>query len=345
MSGWLCRLAAARGTTPYSLCAVQLRDNALWARDLDRGVIRRHFAELTIMSGIDEPGLCAMTLMPWIARLSQHYSCPAATAVTPWITVTSVYHRMRRRHALSFCPECLASTGIIQRRWRLAFVVVCERHRRILSDACPHCDAPFVPHRSLDGIGTCHVCIVGKLASTNTGVKGFEAPWVAGVVHLQERMLTCLNDGATAIHTGGCTFEDMRTLVSVFMGSTTPRLTSGTNPESWSLAEPLRSRLEFCRVEVRLGVMRQLQTILRNWPGSFRALTAASSITQRPFSRRTYGPWLEREIKCLPPGNVRSHRSTHSILARRIADLQSQKPANWRALRANLMLHRSEGEQ
>jgi TniQ len=60
-----------------------------------------------------------------------------------------VYHRTRRRFGLQYCPDCLAEDGepYYRRRWRLAFMTVCERHAVPLRDRCPWCGAAVNFHR------------------------------------------------------------------------------------------------------------------------------------------------------------------------------------------------------
>lgn len=56
------------------------------------------------------------------------------------------------------CPDCLATTGVWQLRWRLPTTTVCATHRRYLTATCPGCRRPFRAQRQSplrpDGVGT-----------------------------------------------------------------------------------------------------------------------------------------------------------------------------------------------
>ena len=80
-----------------------------------------------------------------------------------------VYHRTRRQFGLQYCPLCLAEDEepYFRRKWRLAFVVSCERHHTLLHDRCPHCGSAVNFHRGelgdhrkvvAESLTLCHVC-------------------------------------------------------------------------------------------------------------------------------------------------------------------------------------------
>lgn len=88
---------------------------------------------------------------------------------TSWIMPVGIYHRRRRQFGLQFCPRCLAEDEepYYRRRWRLAFVIVCERHHILLHDRCPKCEEPINFHRNemgnyrkfvADSLTICHAC-------------------------------------------------------------------------------------------------------------------------------------------------------------------------------------------
>jgi hypothetical protein len=88
---------------------------------------------------------------------------------TPWIMPIGVYHRKRRQFGLQYCPRCLAEDEdpYYRRKWRLAFIVICEKHCIILYDRCPNCNEPVNFHRDEMGdhrkfvavsLTLCHIC-------------------------------------------------------------------------------------------------------------------------------------------------------------------------------------------
>ena len=80
-----------------------------------------------------------------------------------------VYHRTRKQFGLQYCPLCLAEDDepYFRRKWRLAFIVSCERHSILLHDRCHHCGIAVNFHRGelgnprksvADSITVCHGC-------------------------------------------------------------------------------------------------------------------------------------------------------------------------------------------
>jgi hypothetical protein len=82
---------------------------------------------------------------------------------TPWIMPVGVYHRTRCRFGLQYCPRCLSEDKepYYRRRWRLAFMVLCERHQALLLDRCPQCGVPVNFHR--DELGNFHKLVAVSL--------------------------------------------------------------------------------------------------------------------------------------------------------------------------------------
>jgi hypothetical protein len=82
---------------------------------------------------------------------------------TSWIMPVGVYHRTRKQFGLQYCPLCLAEDEepFFRCKWRLAFIVSCERHQTLLHDRCPRCGAAVNFHR--DELGTPHKFVVDLL--------------------------------------------------------------------------------------------------------------------------------------------------------------------------------------
>ena len=60
-----------------------------------------------------------------------------------WVMQLGIYHRTHRNLGLSFCPTCLNEDEVpyFRRSWRLAFSVICVKHRIKMHDCCPQCGA------------------------------------------------------------------------------------------------------------------------------------------------------------------------------------------------------------
>ena len=376
LSGFLSRVALAHGATPYSFYALFLGSSSFWARDVDRGTVQQHDERLAVQSGLSVELLRSLTLKPWIARLTpDHHQHARSATVTPWINGSGVFHRERRQHALQFCPACLADHGIVQKAWRLSFVTVCDRHRTLLSDACPACDAPFLPHRATERQHVCHRCshllTVPSTASSPSGSLAWRlSPGdLDELAALQRQGLTWLDprlelpmESTTTVDARAATatrpailphatasvpettvhWHDLRHLVPVFL--TGPhahesRALLGLPP----IPVPLRrQRLELARHKDRLALMQGCVRLLQEWPMSVRGLAAALGLTRRRVAhRQSHSPWLAAEVARLPSGTIRTGAVAKERFERQMEALGRYGSENWRAARAAAFLRLS----
>ncbi len=60
-----------------------------------------------------------------------------------------VYHRTHKQFGLQYCPRCFTEDEdpYYRCKWRLALIVVCEKHHVVLHDRCPKCGEPVNFHR------------------------------------------------------------------------------------------------------------------------------------------------------------------------------------------------------
>lgn len=339
LSGYLRRAAITHGASPFGFMRLHLGDPAFWARDVDRGVVRRHEAALSELSGLSSDAIRAMTLQSWVHALwPTRYSDRRPPAITPWVNATGVFHRLRRRHALQFCPECLAESETIRKRWRLSFVVACRRHERMLSDACPRCDAPFIPHRSLTRTFRCHVCrhdLAHEPKSDRTS-----SPPTELVMHTQASLYSMLDRAAGCCEVNAATeLHGLRALVAMVL--TGPKALVSlrelrVGSHAWGEG---RHRVEIMRLPGRHQILHACGRLLEEWPYSFRSITDKLGLRQEGFKR--YDPlpaWLGSEVERLPCVKTRSVRKIRSGLDQKLDALHARKPRNWRTTRAALMI-------
>ncbi len=166
LSSWLIRLAMAHGVKLHTLSTTTWPRKAIWNRDVDKSAdeeVVRVLAGKTLTLLNRARGT---TLSSYEGLLFEGYNYYGPT---PWLLPVGVYHRLRLRYGQQFCPRCLAEDRepYYRRRWRLAFMVCCERHRTTLCDRCPRCGSPVNFHRNELGDFTqpvavsmtnCHAC-------------------------------------------------------------------------------------------------------------------------------------------------------------------------------------------
>lgn len=140
-SSWLCRCALAHGTDPVRFAATLWPHTYAWSRDMDHPTETQR---RTLERGGSSNDLSAFPEDPrWVV--------PAAARGRSRIGRTP------------FCPRCWATdrTPYYRIAWRFAWNVACERHRTMLLDRCPWCDAALSPHLLPAGeptLAICHHC-------------------------------------------------------------------------------------------------------------------------------------------------------------------------------------------
>jgi hypothetical protein len=337
LSGYLCRVAVACGVTPYGFCESQFGDRSFWTRDSDRGIICRQVEEVADRSGLSREEVQALTLRNWLDVLAPPaYIKRRATAVIPWVNVVGLYHRTRRHHGLQYCPMCLREHALVPKIWRLSFVVHCPVHDIALRDSCPHCDAPFVPHRAMGRLDMCHACggwltVVEHREVVNRVVKDLQAAMLGRLTRPTDPTATGLGDAD---------LMGMRHLVSMFfMKAHAADMAKMLGTKALALRGP---RLEMSRHPRRVAFLQACAAIASDWPSYFQYLARLFELTQRRFVRvRGSSAWLDAEIAKLPERNIKPRVLRAVKPASAVQRLEIKKPENWRALRAAVLLKRT----
>lgn len=215
LSSWLHRLALANATRDHTLCKTMWPDAEIWARDLDRHLPPGLLPVLSGWTGVPLASLEHLQLTRWVGRLAETLP-PRGPA--SWILPVGVYHRVRRRPGLLYCPACLReSAADAVWMWRMAWTVCCRRHRMDLLDACPACSAPYMPHRSAPSL-------LGRMPCGGCGLdlaRLSQPPSPVWAWQFQQRMETALVEGRTQIEGQGYFalpfFSGLRSLAAVLL--------------------------------------------------------------------------------------------------------------------------------
>lgn len=324
LSSYLTRCAGRHGMSVYRFRAFHFPAFRVWTRDIDRSAPRQLLRAIATDTGLTLARVTAMTLRGTERTVSVRR--PRGTAA--WVNALGVHHRVRRLHGLQYCPACLAEAPAYKKAWRLSFTVRCSRHRCPLSDACPYCDAPIMPHRQLAGAVRCHAChcsLVGALATHPPELSSAAAA-------RQDACLRALDAGFAKVGKrripAQAYFRGLRILASVVAGGHDSREAIGT-----AYGRPI----ECMRAASRAEVLADLHAILSAWPGSFRALASARCWTRRTFHRMSVPAWLYDEVRRLPRGQVRRTTRGHSLRAK-LVSLGKRRPHEWRTQRAALLV-------
>jgi hypothetical protein len=145
-SSWLARVAWSNQVKLHTFCDLVWRNRAIWNRDIDKSATREVTERLARGTGTS-------TEVAWQTTLASYegvvYTSHNSYGNCRWILPIGVFHRVRRRCGLQFCPRCLAQDArpYFRRAWRLAFTTVCVRHGEMLLDRCPKCGSAVCFHR------------------------------------------------------------------------------------------------------------------------------------------------------------------------------------------------------
>src|SRR5947209_15013384 len=120
---------------------------SIWNRDIYKSADAEVLRTLSEKTATPAERVRATTLAAYEGMLYEKHNHFGPTA---WIMPVGVYHRTRRQFGLQYCPRCLADDKdpYYRRRWRLAFMVLCETHHTLLLDRCPRCGAAVNFHRN-----------------------------------------------------------------------------------------------------------------------------------------------------------------------------------------------------
>ena len=146
LSSWLVRLATAHRTKLYTFCRLTWPGKDIWNRDIDKSVGEEVLATLVARTATASEVAERTCLRAYEGLLYESHN---AYGNTPWIMPVGVYHQIRRRYGLQYCPYCLAEDPVpyFRRNWRLACMAICPRHRIQLHDRCSGCGEPVNFHR------------------------------------------------------------------------------------------------------------------------------------------------------------------------------------------------------
>lgn len=154
LSSWFVRTAHANCFKAQSFGSQTFgRRTFVMTRDLDRCATEAHIEALSRHTGSTPDELRNGMLTAYESLIFERH-IPFGN--TKWILPSTSYVRQRRRYGMQFCPLCLFfdKQPYFRKRWRMAFVTMCDVHGTMLHDRCPACGAPVAFGRN-DHAGNC----------------------------------------------------------------------------------------------------------------------------------------------------------------------------------------------
>lgn len=347
LSSCLTRNAFAHGLPPYRFLNLIWDHDPVWDRDFDRDpdALRRSNRTACTRSwrddiarhlGVSEEVVMDATLAGWRETLGTNVAAGAADS--RFILSAGIFHRTRIRHALQFCAECL-SDGVphFRKEWRLGFVIWCPVHGRPLRDACQHCDASVVPHRSMSvRLTDCHQC--GRHIARG-GRESRDVPVATSARCLQRQLLDVLAQGADR------SSDELPLTVRALVAASAPWSMHQTLRDALGLLPIVardidRRRFEHARLAVRAPWLETVAAWMDDWPCNFFAGAEAIGASHRTFARCSMSRTLAREVTRLPERRKPPRKAWEPILNEPIINRlrRLDRPA-YHALRARRIMN------
>jgi hypothetical protein len=176
----------------HTFCSLTWPGKQIWNRDIDKSADAGILEVLSIKTGTPIERVRKTTLAAYENILYEKHNTLGPTS---WIMPVGVYHRTRKQFGLQYCPLCLAEDEepFFRCKWRLAFIVSCERHQTLLHDRCPRCGAAVNFHRHelgsprkfvVDLLTLCHVC--------RFDLRTIDSRFTTHVTHMESEFTTLL---------------------------------------------------------------------------------------------------------------------------------------------------------
>lgn len=281
LSSWLIRLALAYGLKPHTFCSIAWPGKQIWNRDIDNSADLELLSVLSAKTGTDHQRVRETTLAAYEDVLYEKHNTLGPTS---WILPIGIYHRIHRQFGLQYCPLCLAEDKepYYRRKWRLAFVVCCEKHHTLLYDRCMRCGAPINFHRTQAGgqhgpiadlLTHCHICrfdVRNMRRSLITSVSSKETEFTSKLLQATSKGFLRLSP-SVALYSQ-LFFAGLRQLMKIVSmpNSRIVALRCALN-ECFSTSLPVSTRKDV--QEMTMGERRQLlrivSSLLEEWPNKF----------------------------------------------------------------------------
>ncbi|HEX8633965.1 MAG TPA: TniQ family protein [Pyrinomonadaceae bacterium] len=214
LSSWLVRLAMEHGIKLHTFCSIIWPRKQIWNRDIDRSADTELLQTLSNKTATPVERVRATTLAAYESVLYEEHKSLGPAA---WITPVGIYHRTHTKCGQQFCPSCLAEDKepYYRRKWRLAFMVACEKHHALLHDRCPQCCGAVNFHRdelgnfrkfAAESMTTCNHCGFDLRAVSETTLP---VPVTPPEVRFNADLLSAIDTGVVRVSESVFTYSHL----------------------------------------------------------------------------------------------------------------------------------------
>lgn len=333
LTSYLTRTACRHGVGAYRYCSYFLRGIPIWNRDFDRSASDYAVRRIANLFELEDSRVREMTLR-------EYEPTGMKFGISPWITAAGPRLRSRRAYRLQYCPQCLTEETGFKRVWRLACVVGCERHGRLLRDCCVVCGAPIALHRVQISILRCHIC--GAWLTVNSqNDSGFSIDIPFDI----QRLLAAAVAGQCVTTFGRTTSGlELARCAAALIRIARERVRGG-HVVSDDLGTLPPVRVELMRVADRAKVLALLERALLRGPSALEQFCRQFGLLQGHFAALGALPeWLSACVGKLPVGTHGGCRSTQSTTAE-LAHIRLRRRPGWREAQAKLLVRLTVGDR
>ena len=327
LSSWLLRIAVSHGMRLDLFCSAIWSGTLVRGRDIDRltdqGVINL-LAERNRLT----PGRVAeTTLSCYEGSLFEKQN---HRGYTPWIRSLRINGLDRKEFGLQFCAHCLADDRepYFRRRWRLAFVTLCEHHRTLLSDRCPRCGlAVNAARNGLDNGAMSVARIMTRCYGCGYDLRKERRGSVCGqAVGYQQRLLMALRQGWIEVREGEPVYSHLyfRAFLQVMrlLGTRHALREAVSRRGGIKMFIPVfpgnNRDIERLSIQHRLALVEMAQYLLADWPERFIDFCEQEGIWSRTLLQRfrdaPYWFWKPVREHLFRPERCPSEQEIHSAV-------------------------------
>lgn len=301
LSSWLSRLAMGHGQKLHTFCSMMWPGMAIWNRDVDKSATAEMVLTLAKRTATSFEAARACTLAAYEGSLYERHN---RFGPNPWIMPVGVYHRTRRRFGLMYCRRCLSEDAepYYRRRWRLAFMAVCDKDGTPLRDRCPRCRAPVCFHRNelgdhkkfaAESLTLCHACGLDLRESDGITLNApgtLPPPAALAEIEFTRELLRAVHSGYAKVGLDTATysvlyFAGLRHLLKILAMSNARverlrqaiSLAYGVESYAPSPSRP-RPDVQELDVEARRRLLGLARCLLQDWPHRFVELSRESGV-------------------------------------------------------------------
>lgn len=144
-SSWFTRSALKFNYSPLHFSKIIFSTQNIWNRDIDKSISFENLTHFAKINCVSVERAKETTLSNFNNILFEDL---VINSFSRFIIPAGVYHRLRKRLYMQFCPTCLKSRGYYKQTWRIALYTVCPYCKTFLHNCCPHCTKPILFYRT-----------------------------------------------------------------------------------------------------------------------------------------------------------------------------------------------------